>query len=102
MESSPSGAAVGRGSPYYMAPELFSEGGVPSFASDFWALGCTLQQLASGHVPFWSRSMSDLLNLILNSDPPPLPPLAVPSPNSALAPLIWERELPIPELEEVA
>jgi hypothetical protein len=34
--------------------------------------------------------------------PPPLPPLAVPSPNSALAPLIWEPELPIPELEEVA
>ena len=34
--------------------------------------------------------------------PPPLPPLAVASPNSALAPLIWEPELPIPELQEVA
>ena len=34
--------------------------------------------------------------------PPPLPPLAVPSPNSALAPLIWEPELLIPELEDIA
>lgn len=34
--------------------------------------------------------------------PPALPPHALPSPNSALAPLIWEPELPIPDLEEVA
>jgi hypothetical protein len=36
---------------------------------------------------------------------PPLPPDAVPSPNSALAPLIWEPELeipPIPAFEEAA
>jgi hypothetical protein len=34
--------------------------------------------------------------------PPPLAAGAVPSPNATLAPLIWEDELPIPELEEVA
>ena len=34
--------------------------------------------------------------------PPPLPAGAIASPNSALAPLVWEDELPIPELQEIA
>ena len=37
-----------RGSPYYMAPELFSDGGVYSFQSDLWALGCVAYELATG------------------------------------------------------
>ncbi|MBK8156748.1 MAG: protein kinase [Streptococcus sp.] len=31
-----------------MAPELFTENGVFSFASDIWALGCILYEMASG------------------------------------------------------
>ncbi|KVH89837.1 Armadillo-like helical [Cynara cardunculus var. scolymus] len=33
-----------RGTPCYMAPELFQDGGVHSYASDFWALGCVLYE----------------------------------------------------------
>jgi serine/threonine-protein kinase ULK4 len=41
-----------QGSPFYMAPELFQEGGVYSFASDIWSLGCILFEIGSGQTPF--------------------------------------------------
>ena len=56
-----------RGSPYYMAPELFKPRGLHSFASDFWALGCVLYEMAVGRPPFVSASLSGLMDLILNS-----------------------------------
>ena len=37
-----------RGSPFYMAPELFQDGGVYSYQSDLWALGCVAYELAKG------------------------------------------------------
>jgi serine/threonine-protein kinase ULK4 len=43
-----------KGTPYYMAPELFQEKGVYSFESDMWALGVVLYELGSGHSPFES------------------------------------------------
>eukprot|EP01035_Chromulina_nebulosa_P017633 gene17633-23210_t len=35
-----------------MAPELFENDGVHSFASDFWSLGCTLYYLRQGFLPY--------------------------------------------------
>jgi len=49
-----------------MAPELFQDEGVHSFASDFWALGCILYELATGRPPFTSSSFQELVGLILN------------------------------------
>ena len=43
-----------RGTPYYMAPELFSDDGVYSFASDLWSLGVVLYEMATGKPPFVS------------------------------------------------
>lgn len=52
------------GTPYYMAPELFQDGGVYSYQSDFWSLGCILLELATGKPPFYSNSLKDLVQLI--------------------------------------
>ena len=48
-----------------MAPELFQDGGVHSFYSDLWSLGCVLYELATGHPPFVSSSFNELMKLIL-------------------------------------
>ena len=44
-----------------MAPELFSDEGVYSFASDMWALGCVLFELATGKPPFSATGLKDLI-----------------------------------------
>lgn len=36
----------------YMSPELLDEDPCPSFSSDFYALGCIMYQMATGHSPF--------------------------------------------------
>jgi serine/threonine-protein kinase ULK4 len=67
-----------RGTPCYMAPELFQEGGVHSFASDLWAVGCVLYECFTGQPPFVSSSFTQLVNAILESPLPPLPSSASP------------------------
>lgn len=62
-----------RGTPCYMAPELFREGGVHSYASDFWALGCVLYECYAGKPPFVGSEFTQLVKSIL-SDPTPLLP----------------------------
>ncbi|CAG9323861.1 unnamed protein product [Blepharisma stoltei] len=59
-----------RGTPYYMAPELFEEGGVYSYYSDLWSLGCVLYELAVGNPPFMSNSFQDLVSQILTKETP--------------------------------
>jgi len=52
------------GTPCYMAPELFLDDGVHSFASDLWSLGCVLYELAVGRPPFYSSSLQELVRMI--------------------------------------
>lgn len=59
-----------KGTPCYMAPELFELGGVYSFASDLWALGCILYELAQGNPPFVSTSLHDIASLAKNATTP--------------------------------
>ncbi|CAH1451771.1 unnamed protein product [Lactuca virosa] len=55
-----------RGTPCYMAPELFHDGGVHSYASDLWALGCVLYECYSGNP---SRTFANLVSSLLIKDP---------------------------------
>lgn len=62
-----------RGTPCYMAPELFQDGGVHSFASDFWALGCVLYECYVGQPPFIGKEFTQLVNSVLSDPTPSLP-----------------------------
>lgn len=61
-----------QGTPYYMAPELFDQGGVFSFASDIYALGSVLYELASGKTPFTNENFTELVRNISENTPTPL------------------------------
>lgn len=57
-----------RGTPCYMAPELFQDGSTHSTASDLWALGCVLYECFVGRPPFMNPSFNELVRSILTSD----------------------------------
>ncbi|KAG5856794.1 hypothetical protein ANANG_G00011670 [Anguilla anguilla] len=59
-----------QGSPMYCAPELV-QGEDCTIASDLWSLGCILYEMFTGKTPFFSDSLSDLIELILHEDVPP-------------------------------
>lgn len=59
------------GSPYYMAPELFQDDGVYSFASDLWSFGWLLFEFITGKPPYSSSSLNKLIKMI-TEDPVPL------------------------------
>ena len=63
------------GTPCYMAPELFQEGGFHAYSSDLWAFGCLLYELATGRTPFASTSFQELVGLIMHAEYEPLPGL---------------------------
>ena len=50
-----------KGTPSYMAPELFQDDGVHSFQSDMWSLGCIIYEMSAGRPPFVSKSLEELL-----------------------------------------
>lgn len=62
-----------RGTPCYMAPELFQDGGVHSYASDMWALGCVLFECYTGRPPFVGKELTQLIRSILSDPTPTIP-----------------------------
>lgn len=58
-----------KGTPYYMAPELFDQGGVFSFAADIYALGAVIYELAAGKTPFNSENFTELVKDICETEP---------------------------------
>ncbi|XP_054585811.1 serine/threonine-protein kinase ULK4 isoform X3 [Eptesicus fuscus] len=62
-----------RGSLTYTAPEVVT-GTDFSVASDLWSLGCLLYEMFSGKPPFFSESVSEVIEKIIHKDPsPPIP-----------------------------
>ena len=59
-----------KGTPSYMAPELFDTNGVYSFQSDLWALGCMMYELGQGNPPFVSTNFQEIAELAKTATSP--------------------------------
>jgi serine/threonine protein kinase len=66
-------AGIMLGTPEYMAPEQLPDSGeTVGPAADIYALGVILYQLLSGRLPFASKSLSQILRMLRDDDPPAL------------------------------
>src|SRR5918992_1478989 len=59
------------GSPFYMAPEQWSDE-EPDARADIYSLGIILYQMLAGEVPFRGNSVPSIMNKHLTAQPPPL------------------------------
>lgn len=57
------------GSPFYMAPEVFSQSAYGKEA-DIWCLGVILYACLAGYLPFEGKSHSDIYSDVMKADPP--------------------------------
>ena len=55
------------GSPIYMAPEVLKEE-IYTLKADIWSLGVVLFEMLFGYCPFESSSISNLINVIKDTD----------------------------------
>lgn len=69
MQATRTGVVLG--TPVYLAPEQLA-GAAAEPRTDLYALGVTLFQLLSGHLPFESDSMGELLQAVATRPAPPL------------------------------
>lgn len=60
------------GTPYYLSPEICSKS-LYSSASDMWALGCVMYELAALRMPFEAGNLAILMNKIMTGPAPPIP-----------------------------
>jgi formylglycine-generating enzyme required for sulfatase activity/serine/threonine protein kinase len=60
------------GSPFYMAPEQWSDEDI-DVRADIYSLGVILYQMIAGDVPFKGKSVPSIMQMHLNSPPVPLP-----------------------------
>jgi mitogen-activated protein kinase kinase kinase len=63
-----------KGSPYWMAPEVANRSG-HSYPADIWSVGCLVIELVTGNAPWSSisRSVKEVLHLIVLGQTPPIP-----------------------------
>lgn len=64
-----------KGTPFYMAPELFKRTG-HNQAADIWSFGCVALEMLSGKTPWTgiSSNFSEIINYIRSGIHPPFPP----------------------------
>jgi NIMA (never in mitosis gene a)-related kinase len=63
-------ASTYAGTPFYMSPELLTQGKKYSFASDNWSLGIIVYELMTFKRPFEGTTLDELKSKILYEDPP--------------------------------
>jgi serine/threonine-protein kinase len=68
------------GSPLYMSPEQLNSSRNVDGRSDLWALGTILYELITGRPPFVGDAIPQLVNAILNSEPPSFESLRIAAP----------------------
>eukprot|EP00745_Piridium_sociabile_P034730 TRINITY_DN59970_c0_g1_i1.p1 TRINITY_DN59970_c0_g1~~TRINITY_DN59970_c0_g1_i1.p1 ORF type:complete len:393 (-),score=55.57 TRINITY_DN59970_c0_g1_i1:158-1168(-) len=78
------------GTPYYLSPEICKEQPY-SWASDIWALGCVLYEMAALRVPFEASNLKALVDKITKGPPPQLPAHFSPALKTLVAELL-ERD----------
>jgi len=61
------------GTPYWMAPEVITEGKTYDQSADIWSLGITLYEMACGNPPHAEQEQMRAIMLIPKSKPPRLP-----------------------------
>jgi len=57
------------GSPAYFPPEEFAQIPVKGKAHDIWSFGVTVYAMAFGQLPFRASTLSELSNLVMNTEP---------------------------------
>lgn len=72
LENTAAFAKTTIGTPYYLSPEICMEKPY-SYASDVWALGCILYEMAALRVPFDASSLQSLVHKITRGPAPVLP-----------------------------
>lgn len=60
------------GTPCYLSPEVFADK-LYSFASDIWALGCVLHEMAALRAPFEAENFNSLAKKVIRDPAPILP-----------------------------
>lgn len=66
-----------KGTPLYIAPEVFC-GGEYDLRADLWSLGVLVYELAVGRPPFYAASLPELMRVVGTAAEPPFPAGAVP------------------------